>query len=159
MTDPAQIRTWQRIDDRLTTSGQPREPDLADIAALGVTHIVNLGLHDHPDALADEAASVRALGMAYTHLPIDFAAPGEEDYQRFRAIMDDIGAASVHVHCIANYRVSALLYRYRRDVLGADDGVERARMERIWRPGGAWAALIGDSAAADLPHRIAGQDY
>jgi hypothetical protein len=26
--------------------------------------------------------------------------------------------APMHVHCIANYRVSAFFYRYRRDVLG-----------------------------------------
>ena len=51
----------------------------------------------------------------------------------------------VHVHCIANYRVSAFFYRYRRDVQGMDDVAARAEMEQIWRPEGVWAAFIQPS--------------
>ncbi|MEJ1977606.1 MAG: hypothetical protein WDN49_17380 [Acetobacteraceae bacterium] len=49
----------------------------------------------------------------------------------------------VHVHCGANYRVSAFFYRYRRDVLGMDEAQARADLERIWQPEGVWVALIG----------------
>ena len=45
MGDPETIYNW--IDGRITTSGQPTEAQLADIQALGVRHIVNLGLHTH----------------------------------------------------------------------------------------------------------------
>jgi len=58
MADPEAIYNWQRLDNRITTSGQPTEKQLADIHALGVRHIVNLGLHTHEKALPDEAASV-----------------------------------------------------------------------------------------------------
>lgn len=61
MTDPEGIYNWRRLDDRITTSGQPTEEQLADIQALGVQHVVNLALHTHEKALPDEAASVRAL--------------------------------------------------------------------------------------------------
>ena len=47
MADPETIYNWRRLDDRITTSGQPTEPQLADIHDLGVRHIVNLGLHTH----------------------------------------------------------------------------------------------------------------
>jgi len=70
MADPESIYNWRRIDDRITTSGQPTEAQL--------------------------------------------------------------------VHCIANYRVSAFFYRYRR-LLGVDETEARADMERIWRPEGVWA--------------------
>ena len=63
MADPEMIYNWRRLDDRVTTSGQPTEPQLADIKALGVRHIVNLGLHTHEKALPNEAASVNGLGM------------------------------------------------------------------------------------------------
>jgi hypothetical protein len=43
--DPTSIYNWRRLDNRITTSGQPTEPQLADIHALGVRHIINLGLH------------------------------------------------------------------------------------------------------------------
>jgi hypothetical protein len=47
MADPETIYNWRRLDDRVTTSGQPTEPQLADIEALGVRHVVNLALHTH----------------------------------------------------------------------------------------------------------------
>ena len=49
----------------------------------------------------------------------------------------------VHVHCIANYRVSAFFYRYRRDVLGMDEAQAHADMEQIWHPEGVWATFVG----------------
>ncbi|MGD9541314.1 protein tyrosine phosphatase family protein [Methylocystis sp.] len=140
--DPTQIYHWLRIDSRLTTSGQPSESELGEIAALGVRYVINLGLHSHEKALPDEAATVGALGMSYRHIPIDFQHPTEADYQAFCAALTETRDAPTHVHCIANYRVSALLYRYRRDVLGVDDAMARADMTRIWTPNAVWAALI-----------------
>lgn len=157
--DPADIYMWRRIDDRLTTSGQPTEAQLAALRALGVTHVVNLALHSHEKALPDEAGSVRALGMDYIHIPVAFDNPTEEDFARFRAAMDALAGKTVHVHCIANYRVSAFLYRYRRDVLAMAEAEARGEMERIWRPGGIWARFTGDPAGEALPHRHAGRDY
>ena len=55
MVDPESIYNWHRLDDRITTSGQPSETQLADIAALGVRYVINLGLHSHEKALPDEA--------------------------------------------------------------------------------------------------------
>jgi hypothetical protein len=60
---PDTIYNWRRLDDRITTSGQPTEPQLDDIHGLGVRHVVNLGLHTHEKALPDETASVCGLGM------------------------------------------------------------------------------------------------
>lgn len=51
MADPETIYNWRRLDDRITTSGQRTEKQLADIHALGVRHIVSLGLHTHEKAL------------------------------------------------------------------------------------------------------------
>ena len=50
-------------------------------------------------------------------------------------------------------------YRYRRDALNMPEADARAAMEGIWRPGGAWAGIIGDDGARALPHRFAGRDY
>jgi hypothetical protein len=47
MVDPESNYHWHRLDDRITTSGQPSETQLADIAALGVRYVINLGLHSH----------------------------------------------------------------------------------------------------------------
>jgi len=146
MADPEAIYKWQRLNNRITTSGQPTEKQLGDIHALGVRHIVNLGLHTHEKALPDEAASVSRLGMTYTHIPVDFQNPTDADFDKFCAVMEQLKELPVHVHCIANFRVSAFFYRYRRDVLGMDEAKARADMEQIWHPGGVWATFIRRSA-------------
>ena len=133
MSEPA-IINFLRYDARLTTSGQPSESQLDDIKALGVAHVINLALHSHEQALTDEATSVAALGMTYTHIPVAFDNPTEADFGAFCAAMAAAGDAPVHVHCIMNWRVTAFLYRYQRDVLGMDDGHARAPMDTIWTP-------------------------
>lgn len=153
MTDPIDIFAWRRLSDHLTTSGQPTEEQLAGLRAAGVEHVINLALHTHEKALPDEAASISALGMTYTHIPVAFDAPTEQDYTKFCDAMQRAGDAKVHVHCIMNFRVSAFLYRYRQDVLGVAEPEARAEMEALWQPGGVWAAFIGDAAVIDLPHR------
>ena len=107
MADPETIYNWRRLDDRITISGQPTEPQLADIHALGVRHIINLGLHSHEKALPDEAASVSRLGMTYIHIPVDFQKPTDGDFDQFCSAIEQLKEVPVHVHCIANYRVSA----------------------------------------------------
>jgi protein tyrosine phosphatase (PTP) superfamily phosphohydrolase (DUF442 family) len=142
MADPETIYNRRRLDGRITTSGQPTEPQLADIRTLGVRHVVNLALHTHEKALPDETASVSALGMTYTHIPVDFHNPTEQDFEQFCSVMAQLKDEPVYVHCIANYRISAFFYRYRRDVLGWDDNKARAEMEAIWHPEGVWAGFI-----------------
>src|ERR1700720_3046561 len=143
MADPETIYNWRRLDDRITTSGQPTEPQLADIHDLGVRHIVNLGLHTHEKALPDEATSVSRLGMRYIHIPVDFQNPTDQDFDQFCSAMEQLKDVPVHVHCIANYRVSAFFYRYRRDVLAMDEAEARADMEDVWHPEGVWATFVG----------------
>ena len=146
MADPDAIYHWRRLDERVTTSGQPTEPELADIAALGVRCVINLALHSHEKALPDEAGSVAALGMTYVHIPVDFQNPRESDFTSFVTAMQAVRAEPVHVHCIANYRVSAFFYRYRRDVLGVDPAAARVDLDAIWTPDPIWAAFIASQA-------------
>lgn len=137
VSDPTDILNWRRVDDRITTSGQPTEAQLEDLAAMGVRHVVNLGLHTSPGALSDEPASVGALRMAYSYLPVDFSAPTEADYARFCEVLAGLEGETVHVHCIMNFRVSAFFYRLRRETLG--EAAARAEMESVWTPVGVWA--------------------
>jgi hypothetical protein len=56
--------------------------------------------------------------------------------------MERLQDVPVHVHCIANARVSAFFYRFRRDVLGMDEAQARAEMETVWQPKGAWVEFV-----------------
>src|SRR5271156_4220555 len=156
MADPETIYNWRRLDDRITTSGQPTEPQLADIRALGVRHVINLGLHSHEKALPDEAASVGRLGMTYIHIPVDFQNPTDGDFAQFCSAMEQLKDVPVHVHCIANYRVSAFFYRYRRDVLGATTPRRAPTWNKFGNPRASGRRLSIASRSSRTVGRISG---
>lgn len=149
-SDPADIRNWQRRPDGITTSGKLEAHDPARLAAIGVRHVVNLALDEHPEALAGEGALLAAHGIAYTHIPVPFDAPTGE---HVAALAAALGAHTgpTHVHCIMNYRVTAFFY-----LLDRADGVPepeaRARMAAVWNPlederaPEAWRALLEGGA-------------
>ena len=147
--EPDDIPGWQRLDGAITTSGRLQAGDVARLAAIGVRHVINLALADSPGALADEAALLAAQGIAYSHIPVPFDAPEAAHFTAFCAALDD-AQRPIHVHCIANWRVSAFFYRYHRDVLGMDEAQARALMAQQWSPDShdhpaapQWARLIG----------------
>lgn len=133
MADPEDITAWLRIDARTTTSGKIVADDVARLANLGVRHVINLAMPDADDALAGEAELMAAAGLAYTHIPVPFDAPDNVHFEAFVAAYE-ADAMPVHVHCIANMRVSAFLYRYHRDRIDMAEPEARAMMERIWSP-------------------------
>lgn len=151
MPDPEDIRAWQRLSERVTTSGRLQGPDPARLAQIGVRHVIDLAMPDHPDALPDAAAVFAAHGIAYTAIPVPFDAPDEAHYARFVEALE-AAEGPVHVHCIANWRVSAFFYRYHRDACGMPEPEARTLMERQWSPerhdhpaAPVWAAFIRES--------------
>lgn len=152
MNDPKHIDNWRRYNARLTISGQPTENQLIDIQKLGVSYVINLGMNTHERALPDEAASTTKLGMNYIYIPVDFDNPKETDFEQFVKTFSALDKAVVHVHCIANLRVTAFFYRYHQDVLGNDETKAFKIMDTVWRPGGVWAKFIGDESSVKLPH-------
>jgi len=57
-------------------------------------------------------------------------------------VMQGLGDTAVHVHCAANYRVSAFLYRYRVERLGWS--AERARfdLDAVWEADAVWQRFL-----------------
>lgn len=132
-----------RVDDRLTTAGQPTEQQLAAVAGEGFEVVINLALHDDPRySLPDEPGVVRSLAMQYVHIPVQFGAPMSEDLQRFCDAMDAARDRKVFVHCAANKRVTAFLGLYRVLRLGWNEAEAFEPMREIWEPDAVWAAFI-----------------
>lgn len=130
--DPADIRGWQRLSPRVSTSGKLEPADPARLAAAGVRHVINLALDDHSEALDNEAGRLAEHGIGYTHIPVPFDAPDEGHYAAFAEALN--GADDpVHVHCIMNWRVSAFFYRWHREY-GMSEPEARALMAVQWQP-------------------------
>jgi protein tyrosine phosphatase (PTP) superfamily phosphohydrolase (DUF442 family) len=134
MADPGDIRAWQRLDERTTTSGRLEDKDVGRLAAIGVKHVINLALDNHPEALLDEGSKMAAAGIGYTHIPVPFDAPDDSHFALFCKALDTIGEVPVHVHCIANLRVSAFYYRRNRDLISMSEQKARALMHQQWAP-------------------------
>ena len=136
------IFNLRRLSDTVLTSGQPTEAQFRHVRSEGITRVINLAPHGAENALPDERRTLEALGMQYTHIPVDFRRPTEADFSRFCEAMADVGDAPVLVHCAANMRVSAFMFRYRRDVLGEDPEVISSDLHAIWSPAGVWKRFI-----------------
>lgn len=153
------ILNWRRMTSRITTSGQPSETELAELKAIGVARVVNLGPHHNKGALEDEAGTVTGLGMVYDYIPVEFEAPTDDDYDRFKAVLEANEDQVIHVHCIYNARVSAFFFRYAAEWDGMSVAAASNNMESIWRPGDDWAAFTGLKIAKGQPNRYKGEDY
>lgn len=136
------IFNFLRIRDSILTSGQPTERQFRLVRDAGIKRVINLAPHDAENALADEGATLEALGMEYVHIPVDFRSPTEEDFEKFCAEMDQRGDEPVLVHCAANMRVSAFMFRYRRDVLGESPETLVGDLHAIWKPFGVWERFL-----------------
>jgi uncharacterized protein (TIGR01244 family) len=145
----AAIHNYRAVDDRLGTSGQPTEAQLAAIAQAGFRTVINLALHDDPRySLPDEAGMVQSLGMAYVHIPVQFKTPQPADLQAFFDAMDAHSTEKVWVHCAANMRVTAFLGLYRVKRLGWSRDKAFELMTGLWEPNETWARFIEESLAS-----------
>jgi protein tyrosine phosphatase (PTP) superfamily phosphohydrolase (DUF442 family) len=136
------IYNYLEISERICTSGQPTEQQFSIIKAGGFDDVINLAPHDAENAIDDEAAVLANLGMSYTHIPVNFARPTQADFDAFCASMRGLQEKRVWVHCAANMRVSAFVYRYRRDVIGEEHSVVVEDLSRIWQPFGVWKDFV-----------------
>jgi len=124
------------------TSGQPTERQLQGIAEAGYRVILNLAPHNVENALEDEAASVNKLGMKYCNLPVDFKHPSDANFIEFIELLEQHKSDKLWVHCAANMRVSAFVYRYRCQKLGHSKEQAKLELHKIWQPIGVWKQFV-----------------
>jgi protein tyrosine phosphatase (PTP) superfamily phosphohydrolase (DUF442 family) len=136
------IYNFHQISDLLACSGQPQEDQLKTIAADGYQAVINLGLSDSKYALADEAASVKDLGLAYHHLPIAFDNPQIDELAEFISIMKEHTSDKTLVHCAANYRASVFAGLYLLAVDELDEEKMQEMIENVWQPDAVWQQFI-----------------
>jgi uncharacterized protein (TIGR01244 family) len=108
----------------ITTSGQPDETALAELADDGFVAVIDLRTPDEDRGL-EEQSIVEALGMEYISLPID--GQGGVNYENAFALNAILGEAQgpVLIHCSTGNRAGALLsLRQRLNGAGVDEALE-----------------------------------
>ena len=136
------IFNYYQLSSTLSTSGQPTAIQFRAIRDAGFKTIINLLPENTENALAHEADLVKELGMAYIHIPVHFLRPTEEDFRRFTTAMQTVSHEKTWVHCAANARASAFIYRYRTAILGEDPDIAKWDVREIWEPYLTWRKFI-----------------
>ncbi len=127
-----ELVNYHEYSSALMSSGQPTREQFPAIRDAGVEAIINLAPVTDPTALADEQALVEGLGIAYTHIPVDWDHPGQADYERFLVAMQAYRGKRMLVHCYAGSRASAFVYLYRVGQLGDAEQDAHATLVDIW---------------------------
>ncbi len=129
-----QSYNFRRISENLTTSGVVGEDNLRELGAEGYQLVVNLLPNDSQYAVAGEKEIVEEQGIRYVYIPVDFSRPSLEDFSAFSAALDAAGDVKAHVHCAANFRVSAFYSLYARRAGTMTDAEAEALISSLWRP-------------------------
>ncbi|UCH54222.1 MAG: protein tyrosine phosphatase family protein [Pseudomonadota bacterium] len=135
-------RNFVALDARLATAGQPSAAQLASLAEQGFGVIVNLSPAGSFGSIADEGERVRAAGMVYIGLPIQFDAPSRQDFETLRRALDLHADRKVLVHCQLNYRASAMVFLYRVVAQGIPPVAAFAEVEAVWTPNATWREFM-----------------
>ena len=140
---------FRRVNDRVTTSGVVGDKRLASLQAQGYGALINLLPDQSEYAVPEEDGIVTGQGLRYLYIPVDFDAPTQADFDAFVQAMDAVGDKTVHVHCAANFRVSAFysLYALRKGLWTAEEADKF--IEGLWNPAEhpAWAGFIAEQRA------------
>ena len=104
------ILNYVKINELISTSGQPKIEELELIANEGFEVVINLAMPTTSNALENEDKIVSSLNMSYIHIPVDFENPKISDLKLFLNVLQALGANKVWIHCAKNYRVSAFMY-------------------------------------------------
>ena len=102
------IKNFGQMDERFFRGAQPKQDDYKQLAALGISTIIDLT--DHPTDY--EKSSAEALGMRYVNIPMsDSKYPETAQIDQFIKLVDDANTGKFFVHCAGG--------RHRTGVMGA----------------------------------------
>jgi len=143
------ITNYRRVNDQISTGGQPTEGQLRAAAAEGFRTVINLATLDPRYALADEAGLVQSLGMAYHHIPVEWEQPQASDFAAFEAVMALLPTSKTLIHCVANFRVTAFYSLYAMKHLGWSEAQAAEFRAPIWADSEypIWEKFIGEMQA------------
>ena len=106
------IKNFGQMDERFYRGARPKQEDFKDLAALGITTVIDLT----EDPTEAERSTIEALGMKYVHIPmVEKKYPTEEATNMFLKVTHDPATGKFYVHCAGGrHRTGAMgaVYRY-----------------------------------------------
>ncbi len=137
------IFNYYKVPELFETSGQPNNKQLISIASGGYEAVINLAPNTTIEGrIINEEGILKSNNVTYIHIPVDFNNPLDADFNKFVAALEQNKHKKIWVHCAANMRVSAFVFKYRRDVLGLSPKNIEEDLETIWVPNKTWRSFL-----------------
>jgi|TARA_B110000914_G_C15448000_1_gene439468 protein tyrosine phosphatase (PTP) superfamily phosphohydrolase (DUF442 family) len=137
------IYNYRKVPNLFETSGQPGKQQLKLLAKKGYEVVINLAPSSIIEgSVINEAEILEKEEVEYIHIPVDFFKPTEIDFKEFVSNLEKNKNKKIWVHCAANIRVSAFVYKYRRDVLKLPHDEIIGDMESLWTPNKTWNSFL-----------------
>ncbi|RXK00422.1 hypothetical protein CRU98_04485 [Arcobacter sp. CECT 8986] len=136
------ILNYVKINENISTSGQPTQEELEQIAKNDFKVVINLALNDSSLALDNEDKIVSDLGLTYIHIPVDFENPEWDNLKIFLNIMNGFSNQKVWVHCAKNYRVTSFMYVFHKYFLKTPFEQIDLSVFDMWTPSKKWQDLM-----------------
>jgi len=137
-----EIINYIKINENLSTSGQPTVEQFEDIKNEGFEVVINLALHNASNAIENEDKTVTDLEMAYFHIPVDFENPKKEQASFFLNLLNSLKNKKVWVHCALNYRVTVFCYLYHKHILHTPFEEINFKVFDEWTPNEKWQDIM-----------------
>ncbi|MCF6270408.1 MAG: protein tyrosine phosphatase family protein [Melioribacteraceae bacterium] len=126
------IEYFYKINDKLSTSGQPTESEVKLIAEEGFEIVINARPQSEMDELFNEREIVGNLGMKYFQIETELNDPNMDELINFLELMTKFREKKVFLHCRVNRRVSGLLAIYRVIKLGWNEADALNEVKKVW---------------------------
>ena len=135
------IINYIKINNKISTSGQPTKRQFKQIAKEGFEVVINLAMHNK-GALKEEDKIVSKNDMVYLHLPITWKNPEVDRLKLFLRLLEGLEKENkkVFIHCIKNYRASVFIYLYKKYIRKEENSVLIAPSE--YRPNKIWKKIL-----------------
>ncbi len=136
------IFNYIKINENISTSGQPTSEQFELISQCGYEVIINLALHNASNAIENEDKIVTDLNITYIHIPVVFDNPTINQLRQFLDILSINKNRKIWVHCALNYRVSAFMYVFHKYHLQTPfDDINLSLLEE-WQPNEIWQDIL-----------------
>ena len=158
--DISDIDNYLQYSPYLSSSGQPSAQQFKAVSATGFERVVYLAFTANKTAIESEDRVVKALGMDYLHIPVDFDKPALEDFEDLASVLNRDKNIRTLVHCQINLRASAFSFLYRVIYGGVPMADAKSDLDEIWQPDKTWYRFIVNVLSKHgLSHECDGCDW
>ena len=133
------VFNFVKINDVISTSGQPSKEDFKMIKSDGFELVIDLAPVDYERySIHDQPAVLKSLKLPYIHIPVDFKAPSTDDFEKFSTALKNNYGKKIWIHCAANYRVTVFFSLWAEKNLGWTETQSNSLIDSIWKSDPNW---------------------